>query len=331
VEVTDAPALLARVAQELWTDQSTKLVVQRLKQVDALAERPHLLALAAATPVDEVRFALAETLRRNWQDGPQGLRTSGLPIALISEPGFLVTLKTLLKEDAVGRNGRPARTRMPAGRPTYGSGTSRSANMEEPERVWREWATFLKELYQATADRCQAGAQVQAGASGSDGPRFLETRVLTPIRLHDGAHVVNGYELRWPTNLPAEASGAVISPLLVQYARIVEKARLKDRLAYYRRQLDVPERLLDDHRVWLELTKTDPQSGVKTSCDVFLVTAEESPYTDAEQEERIVIDILVVKMRESASSALRRPLGADRQVGYSDNPPSKASADPSPG
>jgi hypothetical protein len=96
--------LLSRMAA-LWEGDLATAVNQQLEQLESLQAQPGLIVLAGTIPSDAVRQTLYDTLRRNRQDGPQGLETVQLVPPACCDPGLWVALKMLrpLRSDPVYR------------------------------------------------------------------------------------------------------------------------------------------------------------------------------------------------------------------------------------
>ena len=92
------PDLPYRLASELWGAEMAKLVQSRLARVSSLENDAPFVLLASTLPLDSTRTALQTTLRDRWNDGPDGLETAGLFDQVISDPGFLVLVKSLKRE-----------------------------------------------------------------------------------------------------------------------------------------------------------------------------------------------------------------------------------------
>ncbi|MDY0170447.1 MAG: hypothetical protein RBS80_28155 [Thermoguttaceae bacterium] len=93
--IYDDPNLLRYAPAALWNEQSAKLVVRSLFQLETLDRSPHHLQLAATIPIRRVREEWLAGLRRNWRDGPGGLRKAGVPGQVVFDPVLPVLLKTL--------------------------------------------------------------------------------------------------------------------------------------------------------------------------------------------------------------------------------------------
>jgi len=95
----DDPDLPYRLARKMWGPEVSTLIQSRLSQVSSLKTDAPLVLLASTIPVDSVRLTLYQVLRQQWEDGPSALESAGLFDEVVSDPGFLMLVKMLPREE----------------------------------------------------------------------------------------------------------------------------------------------------------------------------------------------------------------------------------------
>ena len=86
------------VGTKLWGPPLTNFLIVGQQALGHLSDAQTAVALSATIPSDVVRAKLHRTLSRHWSEGPQALRTAGIPGDVLVEPGFITTLKSLARE-----------------------------------------------------------------------------------------------------------------------------------------------------------------------------------------------------------------------------------------
>lgn len=296
----DAPY---RRAGQLWSAQTAAMVEARLGKLTSLGEEAPLALLAGTFPVDSTRSALWETLHKHANDGPEQLESAGLTTQVISDPGLLLSIKTLPRRheeeaavstvpggsggsygtaDSRQRRGyqrtgdttqrvnrfRPG-SRSPSGQSPSTTGTADTASsaLERQLQAERAWMKTSESLVRAWCRRLDAAAAAGAGAGNPAGGQPAAT---LPIKLHPQANVVSEYHLSWPGELGSKLSGIAPGPMEVHYVRIEEKADPVTRVGFYRRQLG-GLRLSDVRTVangsWLDRLQSVPKANEQGPVD----------------------------------------------------------------
>ncbi len=288
-EVYD-PELPFRLARRLWSAEPVAFLETRLGEVGSLEETASLIALAATIPVDSTRAALYKTLHANWKDGPGGLNQTGLVDRLISDPGFLILVKTLPREEA-GTNVRgptPPKTKRarpptrPKPTPFQPKKTDTEAARQQPETAKRDWMTVSRDLVLTWCERFRAAAEVQTETARRLGRRPGEAASADlPVKLHKGARVVAEYRVDWPGNAEAELSGVTPGPMQIHYIRTEERAKPLTVLGYYRRQLKSRSTAHTiDNGAWIESLRAVPQTDQQRSIDIVFTAREDQNDND---------------------------------------------------
>ncbi len=326
----DAPY---RRARQLWSPQTVAMVEGRLAQLTSLEEQTQLALLAGTIPADSMRSALWETLQQHWSEGPQQLESAGLASSVITDPGLLVTIKTLPRrteaeprsarrgtQSAVGTLGGGYRSsnygqRGDYRQPSAAVETAKEA-VEKRMQAERDWMKASERLVRAWCDRFHAAglARAQAATAGDAVPPAAGDAVpKLSIALHSGANVVSEYHLNWPGELGSRLSGIAPGPMEIHYVRIVEKADHVKRLGYYYRKLGLKKsdvRTVDDGS-WLDrlmrVPKTEirgpvDKTGWRRSLDVLVSFVQENAEPARGEETDLVIQILSIEMKNPEKS-----------------------------
>ncbi|MBC7351732.1 MAG: hypothetical protein H5U08_05175, partial [Thermogutta sp.] len=315
-----------KLAPKLWTPDAVALIEARLRQVNSLKESARDICLAATFPMSSIRLRLSGILKSKLEEGPEPLAALGLGNNLFIDPGMVVVVKSLPREEPPQPNlNRPVRPplRRPGIRPgyrpgpgygpgypggpggsglgeEYGSGAmppgqpgatnvaALSAKVRWMLMAENVGRSVCRELKQA-ADRL---ATVDPGAlesvSQKRPPEFQET--------HPNCAVVAEYHLDWPNSqLRQELPGVQFDPMRVHYIRLEGRSTLAAVSGFYRRKIqNITQRVISDG-VWLDdvRTLTDGKAR-RQSIDVF-VTHDAGDVTPSEEID-LVVELLSVEI-----------------------------------
>jgi hypothetical protein len=125
----------------------------------------------------------------------------------------------------------------------------------------------------------------RAGSNGED----------VPLKLHSPADVVAAYRWDWPAELGGKPAGLHGAPLRVRYVRIEQQARAVKVLAYYRRQLPDCEEHPLEQGIWLDALTSTTEEAAARSIDVLITKANKNLPSLADQEQRLIVEILAVE------------------------------------
>ncbi|MDZ7617073.1 MAG: hypothetical protein U1E05_08715, partial [Patescibacteria group bacterium] len=270
-----------------------------------LDQAPHHLQLAATMPVKRTRSDLLETLRRNWHDGPGGLRAAGVPQQIIFDPALLVLLRYLphTTPDAkdwrrhmfvVSRQGAAG---APMQRPP---GQWHPVHRQKQHEALLEyaWAQLLGEATSTLCGRMQAAAEAALAAKGVQAA-IEEAASYAPIPLHENARVVAFHQ----TSLPGAAGGSshdgfTVDPTTVRYVRMVDNAPFRKTFLHYARQIPEPALFVDQRTAWLGGLERNDSEGTVRSIDVFITRTANLLHDVPDANERMVIQVLCVECKE---------------------------------
>ena len=157
----------------------------------------------------------------------------------------------------------------------------------------QQWLKFAENVVRAMCQQFRAAAGPPAEGSNSAGAGS-DVKDL-PLKLHSPADVVAAYRVDWPEGLAGKPAGLGISPLRVRYARIEQQARPLTVLAYYRRQLPDCEEHRIEQGVWLDVMGATGEGGATRSIDVLITKANKNLPALADQEQRIIVEVLAIE------------------------------------
>ena len=282
-------------AEPVWNAGMVATIERRLPMIESLEQGANLLLLASTIPDERVRAAILRTFKSHWDEVPQPLEAARAAENALPEPGLLLLAKVMPRKDAaafgISKGGAP---RAPAGK---GSKTAQGAAIREAkqqrERITQQWSKFAANLLRAMGQQFRTAAQPGQGSSppGAGGD-FHDVS----LKLHAPADVVAGYRADWPAGLSGKPAALAVSPLRVRYVRIEQQARPLRVLAYYRRQLpDCEEHPNEQGAIWLDSLSAIGEGGNVRSIDVVIAQVHKNLPLLADQEQRLVIEILAIE------------------------------------
>jgi hypothetical protein len=298
----DAPFSRAR---QMWSAPTVALIEDRLDQLTSLEEQAALALLAGTIPADSTRTALWKTLHDHQADGPQQLEAAGLSTNLITDPGMLLSIKTLDRRMSTGsmspsggipgglygqprvpqREGyRPPGQSYPSDnrfRPGAGNRFGQSTTTEGVAAVRnavqkqveteQNWMKTSESLVRAWCERFRAAATAQAGAAAAPGGVSGQggPGPNLPIRPHPEAAVLAEYHLHWPGDLGAKLSGVAAGAMEIHYFLLAERKKPLTTLGFYRRQLQLEQtdRRPIENGFWLDRIQRVSQAKEKGPVD----------------------------------------------------------------
>jgi len=214
------PALPGRVTAHLWNRGFADHLAERLYHLDSLDQQAELICLAGTIPVDSLRSSVYATLARNWQDGPAGLESAGLPARVLTDPGLILSVKTLPHESLDEESGR---------KPTHARASVHDVHdaRRHREKIMDDWAGFGEELVLATCRRLELAARARAAGGHAAGDGAPSVRL--PLKLHESARVVARYRTTWPEDLRSRVPAASVDPLEINYVHVEARGSTRTR------------------------------------------------------------------------------------------------------
>jgi flagellar biosynthesis GTPase FlhF len=284
-----APDWPCRVAGQLWGPSFAGFLDLQHRGFLKLSDRPSAVVLAATIPSSAMRTSLRRTLARHWPEGPQSLRAAGPEGAGLVEPGLIVVLKSVDRENGHEKPSMPAGKRPKLAKPASG-----------PEQRPDLWGKLTEEL---VLDYCRrshlaalarAAAAHRAGAATSSDPRTAEP----PVSLYPDSVVSAAYRFEWPGEHASKLPELAGETLRLDYLRIEERGKPGRLLTHYRRQLKpCIERSLPDG-LWLDGLVEGVGEDRARSIDVLIARAAAGPISDADDEQELTIEILSIEVRK---------------------------------
>lgn len=322
--------LAVKIAPKLWSQSAVDLIEARLRQVNSLRENARDLVLACTFPMSSTRARVSAILKSKLEEGPEPLAALGFGNNLPLDPGVVVVMKSLPREEPLQpttRSTRPGLRRpmpRPGGAPPggypggpeggqpygeYGSGSLPPGQQPGPassqglsakvrwmlmsENVGRAVCRQLKQAADrlATLDPSTVDAAVQKRP-----PEFQET--------HPNGAVIAEYHLDWPNSqLKQELPDAKFDPMRIHYIRLEGRGTLAAVAGFYRRKIpNLTQRMISDG-MWLDglRTLTDGKPR-RQSIDVFIThdAGEVSPTEEID----LVVELLSVEILAQDVAAL---------------------------
>jgi hypothetical protein len=289
-----APALLSEsrsIGEVVWSNFFIDLVAARLNELRGPATEPDLWALATSMPSDVLRPIIRRQLFDHWIEGDSLTRLPPFTPTAIRDPGMLLVLKSLPREDA---STRPS--------PARGRNTAQQQRLAQERTAKQAWNQAAYAMVQTLMRRCEIGGRVARVAAAQPNllptsvpvdsveelDRLLEQRksgdkrpeteatqtsalVATsefPLDLPPGAVIETSYSLHWPEDLEGAVS-AVPGWLVIQYRQVHIEEQGQRAVAFFSRQLkNAVERPLENGR-WLD-SASRPLAGKLRSVDVMI-------------------------------------------------------------
>ena len=287
-----------RVARWLWGPKFNASLRYRLERIETLEQGSQVAILAGTVPTDSVRSMLYRTLLHNWREGPVSLQETGFLDDVVCDPGLLVLLKMLCRENTTEREFRRDMRHL--------SATQReemSDIVKARQEVEESWATTISDLVNIWSVRFREAAALEAARSGSHAAQPVDL----PFGLRPDANVLDAYQFDWPSSVKVPADGLPSDSMQIRYARIEEITTLLKLKAYYSRQLKSFEEHETDHGVWLDaLTRSEDDPGRKQTVDVVITAANPNLNSYPGETERYVVDILCLEIKDPSGSTVSR-------------------------
>lgn len=324
LRITGLPRDLAlKLAPRIWTDEGVGFVETRIASSKSLKENPREVLLAATLPMDSVRARVFQFLKAHSEEGPEPLMELGLGANVFVDPGFLVSLKLLPREELPKANtpARPSRP-MPGRRPPMRPGAqppgeagypgSSGPPGEYPGAPGQlgaasqlspkvRWMFFSEDVGRSLGDYFFKAAQQVASKDPAAAEQFAQKRVLD---VFPNGNLVAEFHLDWPNSQLRQELGSVrFDPMRIHYLRAEGFGRPSVVAGFYRRKLpNVEPRPISDG-YWLDVlqTLTDGKAR-RQSIDVF-ITHDAGEISDKDEVDLVVEIISVEILAQDAVAA----------------------------
>jgi hypothetical protein len=294
-----------RVIKPLWGPDLTTVVERRLQTLDSLENSASVAILASSLPNDSVRWTLARSLEKHWDEGPRRLEPLGALDGPAVEPGFVALLKTLPRKDAPASTMPPVALDRRVGNSPVAS-AKREAKQRQ-DRTAQQWMEFSKNIVMVVCDRLHQAARDESPSSDSGSLDVVQDSF--PLKLHPHADVVAVRRLNWPEDIADKLRAG--PSLQVGYVRIEQKSQPAKVLAHYRRVLPNRKEHTMPNGLWLDCMTRDREKNTVRSIDVLLTKSKTGTAVRSlpDQEQLLVVEILYVEcadMSEIVSASASR-------------------------
>jgi hypothetical protein len=320
-----------RIADELWSGAFVERMARQLGEVTSATEQPDLFALATSLPSDTLRPIVHKHMMDHWADGASLTSAPQFAPTTVRDPGMLLVLKSLPREDAQTRP-QPARAR----------GNSPQLQRLAQERKARlAWNSTVYTMSSTLMRRCEiAGRVTQIAAEGTspvgssqplesveDLNRLLHERSESrrrdstsdtapqpegtndagfPLEFPAAAEIETVYHLHWPAQLEGRVQAAV-SPLVIHYAKLRVEEPGQRAVSFFARQLKgAQDRPLENGR-WLDSTSR-PTAGNLRSVDCMITRSKPltsiTPVSNRNAVEELTVEILWVEIADFMSTTM---------------------------
>jgi hypothetical protein len=311
-----------RFAKQLWRPDFIQEVVSRVDSDEISLANSPLLTLAAAIPSDSVRKSLLRKLAEFSTDDDTAAQFSSLFSEEGYDPGWLVILKQLPREDPKVSAGK---TIAKSGSVNKDSAATQLSTKEQSTR--RLWLKTSEKFLRGVIDRLSKTDTDRPGFVNARGEQRLDPvesseefdsllqaptpakkpvaakarRRDTPpdvdvgISLHEGAEVKNACLLNWPADFRGGLQSLATGQLLVRYVRLTSESDIDTVARFYQNQLKTSQLRTVSKGRWVDsLTKLD--DGQVRSLDVLITRTGTGPSPARGTPEKIIVDILSVQI-----------------------------------
>jgi len=320
-----------QVAPVLWSSNLINFVDSRLMQARSLKDNPREILLAATLPLDATRARLASLFRANLDNGPEPLTALGFGNNLFVDPGLVVVLKGMPREDIPKPSTPTPPTRSPLRRPPrgqpgqpgtgpypgaegdqpgsspmgpYGSGTA-SGQTQLSLTPKMRWMLMSESLGRSICKKLKEAGDRLATLDPTSLDAVAQKRPPEFQSLHPNSAVIAEYHLDWPNSqLKQELPNVQFDPMRVHYIRLESHSNPNVVAGFYRRKLSsLNQRTIADG-IWLDglQTLTDGKPR-RQSIDIFIThdAGEIGPQDQVD----VVVELLSVEIlsREAAARA----------------------------
>jgi hypothetical protein len=303
---TPADALFdPRVAAKwLWGKDFVTALERRLTLADTLDEAIAPLILASTIPHPRVRDTVLRMLKKYSDEAPKAFATAYTTKNTMPEPGFWLIVKSLARknpsalESSVTLHGNKSKT------------TAIVEAKQQRERTAKQWTEFSENVLQAMCRRfaSTAAENTKGHAMNAD----------DEVKLPPNAEIIAVYRRDWSEASHGASSDFAIPSMRITYVKAEQEGRPSKILGYFRRQLSG----IDEHpmpqSVWMESLVADAERASASSIDVVVTRKSQKSPALADQEQRLVIEILKI---ECSGIAIRAPAAVGKKAGTSETSP----------
>lgn len=267
------------VASLLWKDGLLEAIRGKVNTAPMRGDDP-LTKLGASIPLSPIRLAFHNRVQNQWQQGADKLEESKLFSEALLDPGLLVALKSIPRENrkdapeaanggfgggAPGVPGAPGIPGGPAAGPPNAGQQNDRRNRDKNRKVDKddaeqEWVGGVEKLVRALNRRFEFSEE-----SPSSPPE------KKPVTMHREADIIIEYYANWPEDLPEDMQSLGIPKMKVHYIRCEPNDKFVKLNGHYR-NLAGANRHAITGGMWYD--KDYKRDGVRGSTDVMVYRAQ---------------------------------------------------------
>lgn len=273
-EIEEAESL----AEIFWDEAFLQAVSQRVSAVDEVRPAGTLLQLALNLPATDVRRQMLRLFDRQWHVGPQAIQSIPGDVKAVLDPGMLVALKMIARNNMAGN-----------------PGSRRNGRLGANVRNDQAWTRTIEAMVQATARRWLAVATEGSPASTEEDT----TNDQIPWKLPEDCEVVASTYAELPGQISCEPSCGV-GNTSVHFLR-GEVRDLPEKIqGHFQRELREAKRRSIEEGAWLSSLETLEDGKRVRSTDVLLKIQGLNNLASFDREVRMTVEILSIEIENPA-------------------------------
>ena len=266
------PNLPYELARQLWGNELGATLAAKMDALATLEDGAQLVMLAGHIPTNAMRAQLLKTLQAHWTDGPQAFASASVSTEEgISDPGFISILKLLPRREP------PAR-----------ASKTEPSKEQSAQYAWMQTAYGTVRVF---CERFQKAAENQQVNSA-------DVVANLPFRIHSPDALTHVYAMDWQKQVGSRLTGAPADPMRVYYLRFEETGLYNKVSGAYKRVVPSGSERLVQNGLWIDGSKPDHESGLRTTMDVIIDRPEYSAERKANEPEQLVVQVLYVQIKD---------------------------------
>jgi hypothetical protein len=299
----------SQFAGQLWSGAFRGLLESQLTNLRTLDKQPNLVLLAATIPQDSMRSILFKMLYSNsykhWYEGPKALETAGLLDRVVTDPGLLVTIKTLPRKESANTPKASDAAKPGRGGPIV-AGPRATGGPQKKLQAEQEWMDLSAKLVGAWCKRLDAAAAAKekdaenSPATNKTPADESDLKLPGDITLPRGAEVVASHHIVLPDAAPAGFAQVRPDSLHVYYVRTKETNKLKKAINYYKGQVKPTSeaRLIEGKKTWIDVVRVGSQKDRRRSIDVLITRPDSAGAANNDDEVELIVELLIIEIKD---------------------------------
>ncbi len=274
------PNLPYELAKQLWGNELGATLAARMNALASLEDGAQLVMLAGHIPTNAMRAQLLKTLQAHWTDGPQAFASASVSTEEgISDPGFISVIKLLPRREP------PAR-----------ASKTEPSKEQSAQYAWMQTAYGTVRVF---CERFQKAAENQQVNSA-------DIVANLPFRIHSPEALTHVYAMDWQKQVGSRLAGAPVDPMRVYYLRFEETGLYNKVSGAYKRVVPSGSERLVQNGLWIDGSKPDHESGLRTTMDVIIDRPEYSAERKANEPEQLVVQVLYVQIKDPSPAKAKK-------------------------